>query len=298
MTDERTVYIDNKLKGYVVPSEMRDNSKAENKVFTPGTRIPLPEEAKFVRLFTAWGGKSGGSMDIDLGGAFIKEDDKGNLKMERISFYNQSSNYAVHSGDFTSCRNYTPGETKTITAEYIDVDLAKIKQAGFKYVITAEFIYSASGMVEDYGTDVNAYSGVILLDDMRTSKEQYIDINNSLFKVKLGGAYQSHTALAIDVETNEIVILDQYSEERGGMTVDSMANKMNSYKKLYFNASEFSENMYDLLNMYCKANDYIVVANVDQADLICSYDDFKGLSANQVNFNISNNLETIINLLN
>ncbi|MEA3451693.1 MAG: hypothetical protein U9Q83_07285 [Bacteroidota bacterium] len=53
----RKVYIDRKLKTYVVPSEMRNNSKAENKVFTPGTRIPLPQEAKTVRLFTAWARK-------------------------------------------------------------------------------------------------------------------------------------------------------------------------------------------------------------------------------------------------
>ena len=293
MTDKRTVYIDPKLATYVLPSEMRNNSKAENKVFTPGTRIPLPKEAKFIRLFTAWGTKDdSGSMDIDLAGAFIKEDESGNLKMENISFYNQSSSYAVHSGDFTSCKPYTPGETKEITAEYIDADISRVKEAGFRYIITAELIYSGTSYA-----DVHAYSGVILLDALRASKKELINIDNSLFKVKLDGEYKSHTALAIDVETNEIVILDQYSEERGGMTVGAMAKKMNSFKKLYFNSSEFSENMHDFLKMYCKANDYTVVAGIEDADLICSYDDYKGLSANQTMFNISDNLEKIVGLL-
>jgi len=49
----KKVYIDEKLKKYIVPSEMRNNSKAEGKVFTPGTRLPLGD-AKFIRLFTAW----------------------------------------------------------------------------------------------------------------------------------------------------------------------------------------------------------------------------------------------------
>ena len=296
----RTVYIDPKLATYIVPSEMRNNSKAENKVFTPGTRIALPKEAEFVRLFTAWGTKKetgNRGMDIDLSGAFIWEDTNGNLKLERISFYNQSANYAVHSGDFTSCKKYEPGVDKTITAEYIDIDLKRVKEAGFHYIITAEFIYDAS-VTKDYDTDINAYSGVILLDNMRATKEQFIDINNSLFKVKLAGKYQSHTAIAIDVETMEIVILDQYSEERSGMTVDAMAGKMNAFKKLYFNASEFNENMYDLLNMYCEANNITVVSDIKEANMICSYDDYKELAANQTMFNISNNLENIINLLN
>ncbi len=180
------------------------------------------------------------------------------------------------------------------TAEYIDVDLQKVKEHGYKYVITAEFIYSRA---KDYD-DMQAWSGVQLLTSMRTEKKQNVNINDSLFKVKLGGAYQSHTALAIDVETNEIVILDQYSEERSGINVNSMANKMNTYKKLYFNAAQFSENIGDLLTMYCKANDFELTTDIEKADIICSYDDYKDIAVNQTMFNISNELESIINLLN
>lgn len=294
MTEIRKVYIDPRLSTYIVPTEMRNNSKAENKVFTPGTRIPLPEEAKIVRLFTAWATNSGesGSIDVDLGGAFIKETDKG-LQVSPIAYYNQSASYAVHSGDFTSCKAFDP-KKGVITAEYIDVDLQKVKESGFKYVITAEFIYSRA---KDYD-DMQAWSGVQLLTSLRAEKKQLININDSLFKVRLGGAYQSHTALAIDVETNEIVILDQYSEEQSGINIGNMASKMNIYKKLYFNAAQFSENIFDLLTMYCTANEIDIVESIEEADLICSYDDYKDISANQTMFNISNNLENIINLLN
>jgi hypothetical protein len=292
---KKIVYLDERLKTYVVPTEMRNNSKAENKVFTPGTRIPLPEEAKFVRLFTAWATASGkqGSIDVDLGGAFIKEDAAGNLSMHPIAYYNQSANFAVHSGDWTSCRAFDPKEG-SITAEYIDVDIARAKKEGFKYAITAEFIFSRA---KDYGS-MQAWSGVQLLTELRTAKKQAININDSLFKVKLGGEYQSHTALAIDLVTNEIVILDQYSEEQHGINVSSMASKMNTFKKLYFNAAEFSENVYDLMEMYCKANEIEVVEDIAEANIICSYDDYKGLAANQTMFNVSNELENIVNLLN
>jgi len=120
----KKVYIDSKLKKYIVPSEMRNNSKAEGKVFTPGTRLSLEDDVKFVRLFTAWATKLGkaGNIDVDLGGAFIKDVD-GKLEMTPISYYNQSEEFAVHSGDFTSCREYNENISKE--------DFFKSK--GFKY---------------------------------------------------------------------------------------------------------------------------------------------------------------------
>jgi hypothetical protein len=292
----RKVYIDERLRKYVVPMELRNVSKSEGKSFTPGTRISLPEDTKFVRLFTAWATKSGkqGSIDVDLGGAFIKEEN-GGLKMTSIAYYNQSDeeSIATHSGDFTSCREFNPKE-HLITAEYIDVDIEKSRQAGYKYALTAEFIYSGA---EDYD-DMQAWSGVQLLSDMRTEKKQFVNLNDSLFKVKLGGAYQSHTALAIDFDTKEIVILDQYSEERSGINIHSMAGKMNEFKKLYFNAQEFQENVFDLISMYCEANNFVRTEDINSADIICSYDDYKDKAANQVMFNVSNELENIIDLLN
>jgi len=294
----RKVYIDRKLKKYVVPSEMRNNSKAENKVFTPGTRIPLSKDVKYIRLFTAWARKDGsaGNIDIDLGGAFIKEEN-GDLVMEPIAYYNQSADYAVHSGDFTSCKAYgTSKSNDTITAEYIDVDLEKAKNGGFKYVLTAEFIYSGDNTARDY-SEMNTWSGVQLLSELRTEKKQSVNLNDSLFKVKLDGNFQSHVAIAIDLETMEIVIMDQYSEERNGININSMARKMNEYKKLIFNASEFNENLYDLLGMYCEANEFFVTEDIHSADIVCSYNDQK-LAANQTIFNVSDNIENIIDLLN
>jgi len=290
------IYLDEKLKKYCVPKEMRNNSKAENKVFTPGTRIPLPDEVKVIRLFTAWASLRDDiaeRTDIDLGGAFIKETPEG-LELQEIAYYNQSSNYASHSGDFTSCKAFNPKDGK-ITAEYIDVDIEKVRGEGFRYIITAEFIYG--GKAEIY-SDIRAWSGVQLLSNMRTEKKGEININDSLFKVKLDGSFRSHTAIAIDVITKEIVILDQYSEERSGINIHSMANKMNEYKKLYFNATDFNCSVYGLLEMYAEANDFEIVQNPEDANILCSYNDFKDLSANQVNFNVSDNLENIINLLN
>jgi len=232
-----------------------------------------------------------GKSDIDLGGAFVK-DNNGVLEMTPISYYNQSEGYATHSGDFTACREYDPKDGK-ITAEFIDVDIQKAHEAGFRYIITAEFIFSGA---VDYN-DIQAWSGVQLLSGLRTEKFQFINLNDYLFKMRLAGKFQSHCALAIDLDTKEIVIIDQYSEEKHGINVDSMANKMESYKKLYFNASDFKENMFDFLSMYCEANEHEIIEDIEDADIICSYDDYEDIKEGQKMFNISNDIQKIIGLL-
>lgn len=286
-------FIDPKLAGYIIPSEIRNNSKSEGKIFTPGTRIAIPEEAKFLRLFTAWGGKTASdSCDIDLSGAFIKTVD-GKMKMEPISFYSQSANYAVHSGDFTSCKMFIPGEDALITAEYIDINIERAKNEGFDYILTTEFIFSRA---DSYDKDFNVYSGVILLDELRAADKQMININNSLFKIKLEGEFKSHCACAIDLKTREIVVIDQYAEASSGMTIGSMVNKMDLFKRQYFEATKFKENMFDFMTLYCEANDIEVVDTIEAANRIVSYDDYQ-IEGKEM-FNVSNNLESIISLLN
>ena len=289
----KKVYLDEKLKKYIVPTELRNNSKSQGKIFTPGTRLPLGE-AKFIRLFTAWSTISGeaGNIDIDLASGFIKDID-GKLEMTPIAYFNESESYAVHSGDYTSCREYKQGHTE-ITAEFIDIEIEKAIADGFQYIITADFIFSGA---EDYN-DVKTYSGVQLLSNLRTEKTGYININDYLFKMELHGEFQSHVALAVDLITKEIVIIDQYSKESKGINIDSMGYKLEEYKKLYFNASDYKENMYDFLIMYCEANEIQVIDNIDSADIIFSYDDYKDIKENQELFNISNNLEKILDLLN
>ena len=292
------VYIDELLKKYIVPTELRNNSKAEGKTFTPGTRIPI-QEANFLRLFTAWTSKnfSAAHIDIDLSAGFIKETESG-LELVPVAYYKQDlQNLAVHSGDFTSCREYNHNDN-LITSEFIDINVKEAKNQGYKYIITTNFIYSGAANYDN----TNTWSGVQLLSELRTEKTEYININDYLFKMKLGGNFSSHVGVAVDLETMEIVIIDQYSLEQNGINLNSMANKINEYKKQYFNAIDFKENMYHFLTLYCMANEYELVEDIKEANIILSYNDnilSSELSYNDKKvFNISNNLEKIIDLLN
>ena len=149
---------------------------------------------------------------------------------------------AIHSGDFTACKAYKD-KNDTITAEYIDLDIDTLKSQGYKYLLIGNFIYDGA---ESYD-EVNVYSGVQLLTELRTAKEQVINLNDSLFRFKLSGDFTSQIPLAIDVETNEILIIDQYSKEPSAINIHSMSSKMSSYKNLFFEASIYKENMYNFL---------------------------------------------------
>ena len=290
-----TVYIDKALKKYIVPTEIRDNSKAEGKIFTPGTRIPLPKEAKFIRLFTAWGTKDEpAGFDIDLSSAFVKVKEDGSYKMEDIAFYNQTSDYAVSSGDQVSCKVYNEGDS-SITAEYIDIDIERASKE-FDYALTSNIIFSSSHLTFDYETDVNVYSGIIMLNEKRSSIDKEININNSLFKMKLHGDFSTHTAVAIDFKTKEIVIIDKYNKGKKYMTSDKSFTSMDILRKKYFNATDFMGNMHFLLKEYCKANNYKITKNKEEADIICSYND-EDCGENQEMFNVGTNLENILSIL-
>jgi len=77
-----------------------------------------------------------------------------------------------------------------------------------------------------------------------------------------------------------------------------MTKELEKYKRLYFNSLDYKENMSSFLNLYCKANGYTVVEDYKDADIICSYNDYKDLRKEQLMYNISTNLESILNLLN
>jgi hypothetical protein len=136
-----------------------------------------------------------------------------------------------------------------------------------------------------------------LLDELRTSPKTSININDALFKMKLSGDFTTHTAVAVDFKTREIVIIDKYSKERKYMTLDKSFANMDIMRKKYFDATSFMENVYSVLKMYAKANNLKVVKTIEEADVVCSYNDYK-LREDQKMFNVGTNITEVLNLLN
>lgn len=115
------VYIDPELKNFPVPLVQRTASKALQTI-PQGSFLALPD-AKTLRLFVYW--KQGDDRaDIDLSAVFLADDFS---HLDTVSYYNLTSYGGYHSGDITSAPDGA--------SEFIDIELANLKQRGVRYVM-------------------------------------------------------------------------------------------------------------------------------------------------------------------
>ncbi|MEK3761157.1 TerD family protein [Paenibacillus sp. FSL P4-0338] len=123
------VYVDERLRDYLVPFSQRSASKALH-TLVRGSRIPM-EEGNTVRFFCWWkegkmDGTPTGRVDIDLSAVMY---DKNWNYVEHISYTNlRSAQYhAVHSGDIVTAPYGA--------SEFIDLHIPSIVEYGGRYVV-------------------------------------------------------------------------------------------------------------------------------------------------------------------
>ncbi len=118
------VWVSELFSQYLVPFSQRSASKALRTVVR-GSRFPWAPETKVIRGFIWWKNSEHGRTDIDLSAMMLDEDWK---YVEHVSFTNLRSPVtgSCHSGDIVDAPHGA--------AEYIDIDIAKAKAAGVRYV--------------------------------------------------------------------------------------------------------------------------------------------------------------------
>jgi stress response protein SCP2 len=118
------VWVSELFSQYLVPFSQRSASKALRTVVR-GSRSPWAPETKVIRGFIWWKNSEHGRTDIDLSAMMLDEDWK---YVEHVSFTNLRSPVtgSCHSGDIVDAPHGA--------AEYIDIDIAKAKAAGVRYV--------------------------------------------------------------------------------------------------------------------------------------------------------------------
>lgn len=125
------VYVDERLKHFVMPFSQRSASKALRTIVR-GSRLDMPP-GDTIRFFTWWKeglieGKRTGRVDIDLSAVMYDADWN---YVEHISYTNlRSHKYkAAHSGDITAAPNGA--------CEFIDLHLPSILQYGGRYIVAS-----------------------------------------------------------------------------------------------------------------------------------------------------------------
>lgn len=132
------VYLDERLRSYLVPFSQRSASKAL-RTLVRGSHLPIPQ-GDTIRFFLWW--KEGqvdasthtGRVDIDLSAAMY--DENWEFK-EQISYTNlRSAKYkAAHSGDITSAPKGA--------CEFIDLDIASVVAHGGRYVVMNVYSFTS-----------------------------------------------------------------------------------------------------------------------------------------------------------
>lgn len=138
------VYVDPKLKNYIVPFSQRSASKALRTI-TRGSNVPLLK-GNTARFFLYW--KQGDErVDIDLSAVMYNENWE---FVEQISYTNLRATHGVkaaHSGDITSAPNGA--------SEFIDIDTDSVVNSGGRYIIFSIFSYTG----QEFNTIPTCFAG-------------------------------------------------------------------------------------------------------------------------------------------
>lgn len=132
------VFIDERLKNYLVPFSQRSASKAL-KTIVRGSKVELPFNAKVIRSFIYWKDCPNSRTDIDLSAIMYDSDWK---YLEHVSYTNLvSSKYkACHSGDIVAAPNGA--------SEFIDLDIATVRKFGGRYIVLSMNSYTEQPYVD------------------------------------------------------------------------------------------------------------------------------------------------------
>ncbi|KAA2244832.1 hypothetical protein F0L74_02375 [Chitinophaga agrisoli] len=213
----KTIYIDPKLFKMPMAIGDRSNTVQDLPAALMGTRFTV--EGNTVRLFMQWGtGMMAQHLDMDLS-CMVTYDNR----QERCSYSSLVISGCKHSGDIRHIPN------RVGTAEYIEIDVYHLQQAGARYVTFTCNAYSNGSispnlvvgwMNSKYPMKISAHSGVAY----DPSCVQYqVRITNSLDKGLVFGV--------LDVQQAEIVWLEMPFEGQIVQRLD-MRNITAMLKKL------------------------------------------------------------------
>ena len=183
--DEK-VYLSSDLKRIPVPYNM----KGSGNLVVRGTRIPIPEGTKAIRMFTRWIDEKG-KEDLDLHSTFVDSNGRCDLIGWNSSY---KEDYGIFSGDVR--------HRKGSCAEYTDINLETAKTK-YKYVVSSLHNYERRPL-----NSLPAWIGYEFLDSYSRKLHSHYYPEDTDFLEKLEVPYSSMAAFMVDLEKMEIIILN------------------------------------------------------------------------------------------
>ena len=245
------VFVDEKLKNYIVPFNQRSASKTL-KTVARGSKFDLPKN-RTIRFFLHWlDGKE--RTDIDLSTTFLDENFN---YVNHISYTKLRALDCVHSGDFTSAPHPDGA------SEYIDCNINSLKNNGVRYVV----MHALSFTQQPYKDLPECYVGWMIRKNPtegevfeRKTVEQKIDLTADTKYV---------IPIVFDIEKMQGIWLDLAITKtpRFKNNVENNFNTTTSLIESILESERF--NIYDLLMLHV-ANRGELVDNENDADVVFS----------------------------
>ncbi len=219
------VMLDDKLKNIPIPK----GSRTSNISIPKGIIYEIPKEDNIVRFYIHWEQQGDILEDLDLH-AFLYKDRK---TMVNIGFHTGLSlgDLVAHSGDVLD----RPGKC----AEYVDIDLKRAEESGFKYVIMDVYNY------KDRGLDtLPAWGGFLTVPSVISGDSNWYP-ENVLFGEKLTSESSGVALMLVDICNRTVKILDV---PMSGIPVNVDSNKQAAIVECFSTAPRIST--YDIMKEY------------------------------------------------
>lgn len=259
------VFMSDTLASVKIPADIRDNSGAVGGM-TSGSKMPIAEDWKKMRFFTSWTNLmegddnedyyNGNRVDIDLTVAFCDK----NMNVVEFCGWNGSNHGEgfVYSGDVQD-GGPADGEGR---AEFIDVDIDKLKERGIVYLVPQVNSYTN----QKFSEQPHTCFGVMKRTDKDMGKkyEPATVVNRFVLDIEAKQA----SMYIIDISNREILWLNEKAQEnvasRGLYGMLNQVGRVSSSKTMSLNRlieanvmsnGEFTKNPQDADIIFVRADE-------------------------------------------
>ena len=253
-TEAKTIFIDSSL--YNIPVSVGDRSTTiqDTSCALMGTRFPVEGDA--VRLFLQWGkGLHSQHLDMDLSARIALA----NGKVSECAYYSLRCVGAKHSGDIRSIPEMVG------TAEYIELSLPELENAGAKYVTFTCNAYSVGALSPNL-----VVGWMDSANPMKISEKKGVAYDPScvqhMVRISEGNLSKGLVFGVLDVAKHEIIWLEM------PFTSQTLRGANSEAIEALLHKLEAKLSIGQLLDMKAKAQNLIVVENVEDADEAYTYE--------------------------
>jgi len=210
--------------GMFVPVGGRNASEGDTRS-NRGDRVKLSfEDSDTIRFFLHWHE----SCDVDMSAVAYNEDLD---KLFDCAYYNLNGTGMKHSGDILNGSNGA--------AEYIDIDVAKAKERGVRYILMNANVYSGNNF-DTFECNVG-----LMIRDGQTG--HHFECSTVESKMSLDSANRNCTPALLDLDTGEMIYVDLSGNWNQGANVHAKAGTLKETLDYFVNYGKYRTSFGDII---------------------------------------------------